>query len=108
LVEPVQRQWRLSGLAVNTAAPSAAADQLKKADRSALTQEQAERVATLSELCTAAADHVAQARMALFSEHLDTRSALDHLDKAIGCLRGFTARARRTGSPDSEPKLQSA
>ena len=33
--EPVQRQWRLSGLAVNTAAPSAAADQLKKADRSA-------------------------------------------------------------------------
>jgi len=74
----------------------------------ALTQEQAERVATLSELCTAAADHVAQARMALFSEHLDTRSALDHLDKAIGCLRGFTARARRTGSPDSKPKLQSA
>lgn len=49
--------------------------------------EGAERTQTLSELCGDAAKHVAQARIALFGERVDTDGALDHLDQAIFLLQ---------------------
>lgn len=43
----------------------------------------------LQQLCTAAADHVARARIALYDETLDTDQALSHLDEAIACLKSL-------------------
>jgi hypothetical protein len=52
---------------------------------------------TLSELCTEASKHVAQARIALFGEMIDTDGALDHLDQAIFCLQRLSAQGRAAG-----------
>jgi hypothetical protein len=56
-----------------------------------------ERSVTLSELCTEAAKHVAQARIALFAEAVDTDGALDHLDEAIFLLQRLSAQGRAAG-----------
>ncbi len=56
-----------------------------------------EGVTTLTELCNDAANHVAQARIALFTETADTDGALDHLDEAIRCLKRFAAQGRALG-----------
>jgi hypothetical protein len=53
--------------------------------------------ATLSELCTEAAEHVARARLALFDETGDADRALLHLDEAIFCLRRLLAHGRSAG-----------
>ncbi len=53
-----------------------------------------QRVATLSELCTEAAQHVARARVALFDETADAEVALAHLDEAIACLKRLLAHGR--------------
>jgi hypothetical protein len=63
---------------------------------------------TLSELCTEAAKHVAQARIALFSESVDTDGALDHLDQAIFCLQQLSAQGRAAGLDRHSAKLRSA
>ena len=57
-----------------------------------------ERTPTLSELCGDAAKHVAQARIALFSEAVDTDGALDHLDQAIFLLQRLSAHGRAMGA----------
>ena len=67
----------------------------------------AERTPTLSELCVDAAKHVAQARIALFSERVDTDGALDHLDQAIFLLQRLSAHGRAMGLRGRE-KLRSA
>jgi hypothetical protein len=56
--------------------------------------ERAERIAKLSALCNDAASHVAQARIALFAEDVDTDGALDHLDRAISLLQRLHAHGR--------------
>ena len=63
---------------------------------------------TLSELCTEAAKHVAQARIALFSQSVDTDGALDHLDQAIFCLQRLSAQGRAAGLDRLSAKLRSA
>jgi hypothetical protein len=63
---------------------------------------------TLSELCTEAAKHVAQARIALFSQDIDTDGALDHLDQAIFCLQRLSAQGRAAGLDRLSAKLRSA
>jgi hypothetical protein len=68
--------------------------------------ETAERTPTLSELCGDAAKHVAQARIALFSEAVDTDGALDHLDQAIFLLQRLSAHGRAMGL--TRAKLRSA
>jgi hypothetical protein len=50
--------------------------------------------ATLSELCSEAADHVARARLSLFDESADANHALLHLDEAIFCLKRMLAYGR--------------
>jgi hypothetical protein len=70
------------------------------------TPELAERTPTLSELCGDAARHVAQARIALFSERVDTDGALDHLNQAIFLLQRLSAYGRAMGLPSR--KLRSA
>jgi hypothetical protein len=72
------------------------------------TAESAERTPTLSELCGDAAKHVAQARIALFSEQADTYGALDHLDQAIFLLQRLSAHGRAMGLTGSRVKLRSA
>jgi len=67
----------------------------------------AERTRTLSELCGDAAKHVAQARISLFSERVDTDGALDHLDQAIFLLQRLSAHGRAMGLSGRE-KLRSA
>jgi hypothetical protein len=52
---------------------------------------------TLSKLCGDAANHVAEARIALFSEQVDTDGALDHLDQAIFILQRLSAHGRAMG-----------
>ena len=74
---------------------------------SAAPAETAERTPTLSELCGDAAKHVAQARIALFSEAVDTDGALDHLDQAIFLLQRLSAHGRAMG-PTGRTKLRSA
>ncbi|HEV3241939.1 MAG TPA: hypothetical protein VGY14_01595 [Methyloceanibacter sp.] len=69
--------------------------------------EAAERTPTLSELCGDAAKHVAQARIALFSERADTDGALDHLDQAIFLLQRLSAHGRAIGLT-GRAKLRSA
>ena len=57
---------------------------------------------SLSELCSEAADHVAQARLSLFDESADADRALLHLDEAIFCLKRLLAHGRaseRNGGP---------
>ncbi len=54
-------------------------------------------VATLSELCSEAADHVAKARLSLFDESGDAERALLHLDEAIFCLKRLLAHGRARG-----------
>lgn len=70
--------------------------------------ESAERTPKLSELCGDAAKHVAQARIALFSEQADTDGALDHLDQAIFLLQRLSAYGRAMGLTGSRAKLRSA
>ena len=74
----------------------------------ALSAEQAGRIAALSSLCTDAAKHVAQARIALFSERADTDGALDHLDQAIFLLQRLHAHGGAPGSNGVKAKLRSA
>ena len=68
--------------------------------------ESAERTSMLSELCGDAAKHVAQARIALFSEQADADGALDHLDQAIFLLQRLSAHGRAMGLTGSRAKLQ--
>jgi len=67
----------------------------------------APRIATLSELCSEAASHVARARIALFDESADTESALAHLDEAIACLRRLLTHSR-AARLNGSAKLHSA
>ena len=64
-----------------------------------------ERTPTLSELCGDAAKHVAQARIALFSEAVDTDGALDHLDQAIFLLQRLSAHGRAMGLDPAPARL---
>ena len=67
-----------------------------------------ERTPTLSELCGDAAKHVAEARIALFSERVDTDGALDHLDQAIFLLQRLSAHGRAMGLTGAQKKTRSA
>ena len=67
-----------------------------------------ERTPTLSELCGDAAKHVAEARIALFSEAVDTDGALEHLDQAIFLLQRLSAHGRAMGLTGSQKKTRSA
>ena len=49
-----------------------------------------------------------QARIALFSEAVDTDGALDHLDQAIFLLQRLSAHGRAMGLTGSQKKTQSA
>jgi hypothetical protein len=73
---------------------------------SASAPDTAEHIATLSELCTEAAEHVAHARIALFAESADTDGALTHLDEAIACLKRLLANSRSSVN-GSRPRLRS-
>jgi hypothetical protein len=64
--------------------------------------------ATLSELCSEAADHVAKARLSLFDESSDAERALLHLDEAIFCLKRLLAHGLARGFNGSSAKLHSA
>jgi hypothetical protein len=77
-------------------------------ESNALAHEAAERTPTLSELCGDAAKHVAQARIALFSERVDADGALAHLDQAIFLLQRLSAHGRAMGLIGSRAKLRSA
>ena len=77
-----------------------------KTGASATPGETVERTPTLSELCGDAAKHVAQARIALFSEAADTDGALDHLDQANFLLQRLSAHGRAMGLTGA--KLRSA
>jgi hypothetical protein len=70
--------------------------------------EKAGRVAALSALCTDAAKHVAQARIALFAERVDTDGALDHLDRAIFLLQRLHTHGTAPGPIGAKEKLRSA
>jgi hypothetical protein len=67
----------------------------------------AEQTPKLSELCGDAANHVAQARIALFSEEVDADGALAHLDQAIFLLQRLSAHGRAMGLIGSQ-KLRTA
>jgi hypothetical protein len=56
--------------------------------------------ATLSELCSEAADHVARARLSLFDESADANHALLHLDEAIFCLKRLLAYGRASANSE--------
>ena len=71
-------------------------------------QDRAMPNATLSELCSEAADHVAQARLSLFDESGDAERALLHLDEAILCLKRLLAYGHARGFTGSASKLYSA
>ncbi|HEX2447227.1 MAG TPA: hypothetical protein VHK26_03455 [Methyloceanibacter sp.] len=62
---------------------------------------------TLSELCSEAADHVARARLSLFTESADADRALLHLDEAIFCLKRLLAQGR-AGMSDQSARHRSA
>lgn len=70
--------------------------------------ERAGRVAALSALCTDAAEHVAQARTALFGERVDADGALNHLDQAISLLQRLHAHGTAPGPIGANAKLRSA
>jgi hypothetical protein len=67
----------------------------------------AEHTPKLSELCGDAAKHVAQARIALFSDEVDADGALAHLDQAIFLLQRLSAHGRAMGLTGSK-KLRTA
>jgi hypothetical protein len=67
-----------------------------------------ERLMTLSELCNDAAEHVAQARMALFVETADADIALAHLDQAIDCLKRLFANSKSSSLNGSRANLRLA
>ncbi len=69
------------------------------------TPQLAESTPSLSELCGDAAKHVAQARIALFSDDVDADGALAHLDQAIFLLQRLSAHGRAMGLGRSEAKL---
>ncbi len=69
-------------------------------------QDQVMPALSLSELCSEAADHVAQARMSLFDETGNADRALLHLDEAIFCLKRLLAHGRASGATAS--RLRSA
>ena len=54
----------------------------------------------LVQVCGHAAAHMAEARLALDAESLDTNRALDHLDKAISCLQGLARRGQAAPAHD--------
>ncbi len=64
--------------------------------------------ATLPELCSEAADHIAKARLSLFDENGDAERALLHLDEAIFCLKRLLAYGRARGFNRQASKLHSA
>ena len=61
--------------------------------------------ATLSELCSEAADHVARARLSLFDETTDAEPALAHLDDAIFCLKRMLAHDRTMATNGAKARL---
>lgn len=69
-------------------------------------QDQVMPALSLSELCSEAADHVAQARLSLFDETGNADRALLHLDEAIFCLKRLLAHGRASGATGS--RLRSA
>jgi len=69
-------------------------------------QDQVMPALSLSELCSKAADHVAQARLSLFDETGNADRALLHLDEAIFCLKRLLAHGRASGATGS--RLRSA
>ncbi len=69
-------------------------------------QDQVMPALSLSELCSEAADHVAQARLSLFDETGNADRALLHLDEAIFCLKRLLAHGRASGAAGS--RLRSA
>ncbi len=58
----------------------------------------------LAQLCSNAADHMAQARDALGGEALDPAQALNHLDEAISCLKGLS-RHKAEPRDEAEPAI---
>ncbi len=64
--------------------------------------------ATLPELCSEAADHIAKARLSLFDDNGDAERALLHLDEAIFCLKRLLAYGRARGFGGEAAKLHSA
>lgn len=70
--------------------------------------ERAGRIAALSALCSDAAKHVAQARIALFAERVDTDGALDHLDQAIFLLQRLHTHGTLDAGQRAKLKLRSA
>jgi hypothetical protein len=66
----------------------------QKSKSGAKGQDKALPPASLSELCSEAADHVAKARHALFDDSVDPEYALVHLDEAIFCLKRLLAYGR--------------
>jgi hypothetical protein len=69
-------------------------------------QDQVMPALSLSELCSEAADHVAQARLSLFDETGNADRALLHLDEAIFCLKRLLVHGRASGATGS--RLRSA
>ena len=61
--------------------------------------------ATLSELCSEAADHIARARLSLFDETADAEPALAHLDDAIFCLKRMLSHGRAMGVNGAKSSL---
>jgi hypothetical protein len=66
----------------------------KQAATSELRQGVDRPLLALSGLCNSAAEHVARARIALFTESADADAALHHLDDAIGCLKNLLAESK--------------
>ena len=58
--------------------------------------------ATLSELCSEAADHIARARLSLFDETADAEPALD---EAIFCLKRMLSHGRAMGVNGAKVRL---
>jgi hypothetical protein len=75
--------------------------------KAAKARDQVMPVATLSELCAEAAEHIARARISLFDETSDAEPALAHLDEAIFCLKRLLAHGRASGFNCSGNKVYS-
>lgn len=67
----------------------------QKRNQATKAQDKVLPAASLSELCSEAADHVARARLSLFDEGADGEAALLHLDEAIFCLKRLLVHGRR-------------
>lgn len=59
----------------------------QQAAQSKFQRARAQHVLALAGLCGQAADHLADARGALFDETQDADSAIGHLDAALSCLK---------------------